>query len=89
MLKILLFCLPIWLFGMSCEEVMQRSIDEFIKPDRDAVAMAIAGEKAAQICLAEYGEENENTIMALNNAGAFFMLASELQKRRSQPTNAR
>ena len=64
----------------SCEEAMQRSIDEFIKPDRDAAATAIAGEKAAQICLAQYGEENENTIMALNNAGAFFMLANEPQK---------
>ena len=65
---------------MSCEEAMQRSIDEFIKPDRDAAATAIAGEKAAQICLAQYGEEHENTIMALNNAGAFFMLANEPQK---------
>ncbi|WP_298945490.1 tetratricopeptide repeat protein [uncultured Campylobacter sp.] len=80
MRKILIFLLPIWLFGMSCEEAMQRSIDEFIKPDRDAAATSIAGEKAAQICLAEYGEENENTIMALNNAGAFFMLTNELQK---------
>ena len=80
MRKILIFLLPIWLFGISCEEAMQRSIDEFIKPDRDAAATAIAGEKAAQICLAQYGEENENTIMALNNAGAFFMLAGELQK---------
>ena len=80
MRQILIFLLPIWLLGMSCEEAMQRSIDEFIKPDRDATAMATAGEKAAQICLAEYGEEYENTIMALNNAGAFFMLASEPQK---------
>lgn len=80
MRKILIFLLPIWLFGMSCEEAMQRSIDEFIKPDLDAAATAIAGEKAAQICLAEYGEEHENTIMALNNAGAFFMLANEPQK---------
>ena len=80
MRKILIFLLPIWLFGASCEEAMQHSIDEFIKPDRDAAATAIAGEKAAQICLAEYGEENESTIMALNNAGAFFMLAGEPQK---------
>ena len=80
MRKILIFLLPIWLFGMSCEEAMQRSIDEFIKPDRDATATSIAGEKAAQICLAQYGEEYENTIMALNNAGAFFMLTNELQK---------
>ena len=80
MRKILIFLLPIWLFGISCEEAMQLSIDEFIKPDLDAAATAIAGEKAAQICLAEYGEEHENTIMALNNAGAFFMLANEPQK---------
>lgn len=80
MRKILFFLLPIWLFGMSCEEAMQHSIDEFIKPDRDAAATATAGEKAAQICLAEYGEEHESTIIALNNAGAFFMLASEPQK---------
>ena len=80
MRKILIFLLPIWLFGMSCEEAMQLSIDEFIKPDRDAAATAIAGKKAAQICMAEYGKENENTIMALNNAGAFFMLANEPQK---------
>lgn len=80
MRQILTFLLPIWLLGMSCEEAMQRSIDEFIKPDRDAAATSIAGEKAAQICLAQYGEEHENAIMALNNAGAFFMLAGELQK---------
>ena len=80
MRKILIFLLPIWLFGTSCEEAMQRSIDEFIKPDRDAVAMAIAGEKAAQICLAEYGGEHESTIIALNNSGSFFMLANEPQK---------
>lgn len=80
MRQILIFLLPIWLFGMSCEEAMQRSIDEFIKPDRDAATTAIAGEKAAQICLVQYGEEHENTIMALNNAGAFFMLANEPQK---------
>ena len=80
MRQILTSLLPIWLLGMSCEEAMQRSIDEFIKPDRDAAATSIAGEKAAQICLAQYGEEHENAIMALNNAGAFFMLAGELQK---------
>ena len=80
MRKILIFLLPIWLFGMSCEEAMQRSIDEFIKADRDTAAMATAGEKAAQICLAEYGEEHESTIIALNNSGSFFMLANEPQK---------
>jgi tetratricopeptide repeat domain protein len=80
MRQILIFLLPIWLFGASCEEAMQRSIDEFIKPDRDAAAMATAGEKATQICLAEYGEEHENTIKTLNNAGAFFMLANKPQK---------
>lgn len=80
MRQILTFLFPIWLFGMSCEEAIELSIDEFIKPDRDAAATAIAGEKAAQICLAEYGEEHENTIMALNNTGAFFMIANEPQK---------
>ena len=80
MRQILIFLLPIWLFGTSCEEAMQRSIDEFIKPDRDATATAIAGEKAAQICLAEYGEEHKNMIIALNNSGSFFMFAGEPQK---------
>ena len=80
MRKILIFLLPIWLFGTSCEEAMQHSIDEFIKPDRDAAATALVSEKAVQICLAEYGEEHENTIIALNNSGSFFMFAGELQK---------
>ncbi len=80
MRQILIFLLPIWLFGASCEEAMQRSIDEFIKPDRNAAATAIAGEKAAQICLAQYGEEHESTIIALNNSGSFFMFAGEPQK---------
>ena len=80
MRQILIFLLPIWLLGMSCEEAMQHSIDEFIKPDRDAAATATAGEKAAQICLAEYGEEHESTIIALNNSGSFFMFAGEPQK---------
>ena len=80
MRKILLFCLPIWLFGTSCEEAIELSTEEFIKRDRNATATALAGEKAAQICLAEYGEEYESTIIALNNSGSFFMFAGEPQK---------
>ena len=80
MRQILIFLLPIWLLGMSCEEAIELSAEEFIKPDRNATATALVSEKAVQICLAEYGEVHENTIMALNNAGAFFMLASEPQK---------
>ena len=80
MRKILLFCLPIWLLGMSCEEAIELSTEEFIKRDRNATATALAGEKAAQICLAEYGEEHESTIIALNNSGSFFMFVGEPQK---------
>ena len=80
MRKILIFLLPIWLFGMSCEEAIELSVEEFIKRDRNATATALAGEKAAQICLAEYGEEHESTIIALNNSGSFFMFAGEPQK---------
>ena len=80
MRKILIFLLPIWLFGTSCEEAIELSAEEFIKPDRNATATALASEKAAQICLAEYGEEHENTIIALNNSGSFFMFAGEPQK---------
>ena len=80
MRKILLFCLPIWLLGMSCEEAIELSAEEFIKRDRNATATALAGEKAAQICLAEYGEEHESTIIALNNSGSFFMFVGEPQK---------
>ena len=80
MRKILIFCLPIWLFGTSCEEVIELSVEEFIKRDRNATATALVSEKAAQICLAEYGEEHENTIIALNNSGSFFMFAGEPQK---------
>lgn len=78
--KILIFLLPIWLFGTSCEEAIELSAEEFIKPDRNATATALASEKAVQICLAEYGEEHENTIIALNNSGSFFMFAGEPQK---------
>jgi len=80
MRKILIFLLPIWLFGTSCEEAIELSAEEFIKPDRNATATALASEKAVQICLAEYGEEHENTIIALNNSGSFFMFAGEPQK---------
>lgn len=80
MRKILIFCLPIWLFGASCEEAIELSVEEFFKRDRNAAATALASEKAAQICLAEYGEEHESTIIALNNSGSFFMFAGELQK---------
>lgn len=80
MRKILIFCLPIWLFGMSCEEAIELSVEEFIKVERNATATAIAGEKAAQICLVQYGEEHESTIIALNNSGSFFMFAGEPQK---------
>ena len=78
--KILIFLLPIWLFGTSCEEAIELSAEEFIKPDRNATATALASEKAVQICLAEYGEEHESTIIALNNSGSFFMFAGEPQK---------
>ena len=40
----------------------------------------LASERAVQICLAEYGEEHESTIIALNNSGSFFMFAGEPQK---------
>ena len=80
MRQILIFLLPIWLFGMSCEEAIELSIEEFIKVERNATATALASEKAAQICLAEYGEEHESTIIALNNSGSFFMFAGEPQK---------
>ena len=80
MRKILIFLLPIWLFGTSCEEAIELSAEEFIKPDRNATATALASEKAVQICLAEYGEEHENTIIVLNNSGSFFMFAGEPQK---------
>lgn len=80
MRQILVFLLPIWLFGASCEEAIELSVEEFIKRDRNATATSIAGEKAAQICLAQYGEEHESTIIALNNSGSFFMFANEPQK---------
>lgn len=80
MRKILIFLLPIWLLGTSCEEAIELSAEEFIKPDRNATATALASEKAVQICLAEYGEEHESTIIALNNSGSFFMFAGEPQK---------
>ena len=80
MRKILIFLLPIWLLGTSCEEARELSAEEFIKRDRNATATALASEKAAQICLAEYGEEHESTIIALNNSGSFFMFAGEPQK---------
>ena len=80
MRKILIFCLPIWLFGASCEEAIELSVEEFFKRDRNAAATALVSEKAAQICLAAYGEEHESTIIALNNAGSFFMFAGEPQK---------
>jgi len=80
MRKILIFLLPIWLFGTSCEEAIELSVEEFIKRDRNAMATALASERAVQICLAEYGEEHESTIIALNNSGSFFMFACEPQK---------
>ena len=80
MRKILIFLLSIWLFGMSCEEAIELSAEEFIKRDRNATATALASERAVQICLAEYGEEHESTIIALNNSGSFFMFAGEPQK---------
>ena len=48
--------LPIWIFWMSCEEAIELSAEEFIESDFNVAATALAGEKAAQICLVEYGE---------------------------------
>ena len=48
--------LPIRLFETSCEEAIELSAEEVIRRDCNATAIALAGEKAAQICLVEYGE---------------------------------
>ena len=55
MRKILIFLLPIWLLGTSCEEAIELSVEQFIKVERNATATALVSERAVQIRLAEYG----------------------------------
>ena len=60
MCKILIFLLPIWLFGMSCEEAIELSAEEFIESDFNVTATALAGDLAATSNKSEALKNYEN-----------------------------
>ena len=60
MRKILIFLLPIWLFGTSCEEAIELSAEEFIESDFNVAATALAGDLAATSNKSEALKNYEN-----------------------------
>ena len=74
MKKILPFLAPIWLFASSCDELVQESVNEFYKSDRN-LERAI---KATQACLK--AGDTEQAITSLINGASMRMVNKEPQK---------
>ena len=74
MKKILPFLAPIWLFASSCDELVQESVNEFYKSDRN-LERAI---KATQACLK--AGDAQQAITSLINGASMRMVNKEPQK---------
>ena len=78
MKKILPFLAPICLFASSCDELVQESVNEFYKSDRNLARAINLAEQATQACL-EVGN-TEQAITSLINGASICMVNKEPQK---------
>ena len=78
MKKILPFLAPICLFASSCDELVQESVNEFYKSDRNLARAINLAEQATQACL-EVGN-TEQAITSLINGASICMINKEPQK---------
>ena len=78
MKKILPFLAPICLFASSCDELVQESVNEFYKNDRNLARAINLAEQATDICLKQ--GNTEQAITSLINGASICMVNKEPQK---------
>ena len=78
MKKILPFLAPICLFASSCDELVQESVKEFYKSDRNLERAINLAEQATDVCLKE--GNTEQAITSLINGASICMVNKEPQK---------
>jgi len=78
MKKILPFLAPICLFASSCDELIQESVREFYKSDRNLERAINLAEQATDVCLKE--GNTEQAITSLINSASICMVNKEPQK---------
>ena len=78
MKKILPFLAPICLFANSCDELVQESVREFYKSDRNLARAINLAEQATDVCLKE--GNTEQAITSLINSASICMVNKEPQK---------
>lgn len=78
MKKILPFLAPICLFASSCDELVQKSVNEFYKSDRNLEKAINLAEQASEACLK--AGNTEQAITSLINGASMRMVNKEPQK---------
>ena len=78
MKKILPFLAPICLFASSCDELVQESVNEFYKSDRNLARAINLAEQATDVCLKE--GNTEQAITSLINGASICMVNKEPQR---------
>ena len=78
MKKILPFLAPICLFASSCDELVQESVNEFYKSDRNLARAINLAEQATQACLK--AGNTDQAITSLINSASMRMVNKEPQK---------
>ena len=78
MKKILPFLAPICLFASSCDELVQESVNEFYKSDRNLERAINLAEQATQACLK--AGDTQQAITSLINGASICMVNKEPQK---------
>ena len=78
MKKILPFLAPICLFASSCDELVQESVNEFYKSDRNLARAINLAEQATEACLKT--GNTEQAITSLINGGSICLVNKEPQK---------
>ena len=76
--KILPFLVPICLFANSCDELVQESVNEFYKSDRNLARAINLAEQATQACLK--AGNTDQAITSLINGASMRMVNKEPQK---------
>ena len=76
--KILPFLAPICLFANSCDELVQESVNEFYKSDKNLARAINLAEQATDACLR--AGNTEQAITSLINSGSLCMVNGKPQK---------
>ena len=78
MKKILPFLAPICLFASSCDELVQESVNEFYKSDRNLARAINLATQASEACLK--AGDTQQAITSLINGASMYMVNKEPQK---------